>query len=112
MIKILILDRARLTTVLVVEQFMDLITTWWIVFHMKVGYEANPLLQVVNGENGLAWLVGLKLFAAAFAGIICWISLAPKLAKRQFWWMWNGLAYAYGALVLWNTSLIALATAI
>jgi len=108
--KLLILDRTRLTTALVLEQFLDLFTTWWIIFYMKVGHEANPLLQIINGENGLAWLVGIKLFAAALVGTTCWLSLAPNVATRRFWWMWNGLAYAYAVLVMWNTSLVVFAT--
>ena len=103
--KLFILDRVRLTTVLVVQQFIDFFTTWWLVFYTKTGREANPLLDVVNGENGLAWLVGVKLLAASFGGAICWLSLSPKHVKPRFWAMWNAVVYFYSFVVLWNTYL-------
>ncbi len=104
--KLLILDRTRLVTVLVVQQLIDLFTTWWLVFHTKTGTEINPLLQVINGENGLAWLVGVKVVAATLAVVMCWVSLAPKRVKPRFWGMWNTLAYAYSALIVWNSYLM------
>ncbi len=100
--KLFILDRARLTSVLVAEQALDLFTTWWLVFYTKTGREVNPLLDVINGENGLAWLVGVKIVAAAFGGTICWLSLGPQVAKRQFWAMWNAVAYFYAGVIAWN----------
>ena len=104
--KLLLLDRARLTTVLVVEQFLDLFTTWWLIFYAKIGEEVNPLLPMINGENGLAWLFGIKLVAATFGGLMCWLSLGPKLVKRRFWLMWNALAYFYAGVIAWNSYLM------
>jgi len=104
--KLFILNRARLVTVLVVQQFLDLFTTWWLIFYAKVGEEVNPFLQVVNGENGLAWLISLKLFAATLGATVCWMSLSPSNAKRWIWGAWNALAYAYTALILWNSYLV------
>lgn len=104
--KLFILDRARLTSVLVAEQALDLFTTWWLIFYAKTGREANPLLDVINGENGLAWLVGIKIVAATFGGLMCWLSLGPKLVKRRFWVMWNALAYFYAGVIAWNSYLM------
>tara|TARA_S200002703_G_scaffold133877_1_gene122170 strand:+ start:246 stop:497 length:252 start_codon:yes stop_codon:yes gene_type:complete len=77
-----------------------------LVFYAKIGREANPLLDVVNGENGLVWLVGVKAIAATFGGTMCWLSLGPKLVKPRFWVMWNALAYFYAGVIAWNTYLM------
>jgi hypothetical protein len=108
--KLLLLNRTRLTIVLVVEQLLDILTTWWAIFEMRAGYEANPLLQVINGENGLAWLIGVKVFAATLIGTVAWISLAPDIAKRWYWWVFNSMAYIYAIVVLWNLALIVYAS--
>jgi len=103
-------SRARLISVLVVQQLLDLFTTWWLVFHAKVGVEINPLLQVINGENGLTWLVGTKVGAAALGASVCWLSLSPQNIKNYFWYLWNGLAYYYTLILLWSTSLVVYAS--
>ncbi len=109
--KFLILrSRARLTCILVVQQLLDLFTTWWLIFHIKVGKEVNPMLQVVNGEDGEAWLVGAKVFCAVLGGLACWWSLSQKHIKPYFWYVWNTPAYVYGVLLIWNTSLIVYAS--
>jgi len=77
---------------------------------MKVSEEINPLLHAVNGENGLAWLVGTKVGAAALGAFVCWLSLSPAHIKNYFWYLWNGLAYYYAFILFWNTSLVAYAS--
>ena len=108
--KLLVLNRTRLVTILVVEQLLDMLTTWWAIFVMGVAYEANPLLQVINGENGLVWLIAVKLFAASFIGTVSWMALHPQVVKPWFWWALNGIAYFYAMLVLWNSALIVYAS--
>ena len=77
---------------------------------MKIGKEVNPILQVVNGEDGEAWLVGTKVFCAVLGGLVCWHSLSQKYIKPYFWYAWNTIAYVMGVLLIWNTSLIVYAS--
>jgi len=94
-------------TVLVVEQLVDLFTTHWLIFHTQVGAEeVNPILGVVNGENGEVWLVGIKVSAAILVGFMVWLSCAEHNVSRLIWFGWNMLAYLYGLLVLWSLYLI------